>query len=1801
MLTEMSSEEEGSEQVDSEQEIQIRRRKTIQRLDSDEEEVEDSGIVIDSMEVSSQSSSSEESGDESEGVQSDMSDGQSEKCPICLNKFQGQAMGTPESCDHIFCLECIQEWAKNVNTCPVDRQVFHLILVRKEREGDIIRRIPLDLKEEEDEEEEDEDDVTYCEVCGACDREDRLLLCDACDLGYHCECLEPPLDSVPIDEWFCPQCAPQQLVNQAHAEVYEEVRELLANNFRPSGRVIARTRASEIVRSRIQRRRLAQVLREAQQQNTSNRNVGTVRRKRRTVKKRRKTTKSKKGAVRRRRKTTTRKRKRKSAKSRRTYRPLLPTATVKKRIAEKLGLVNPPAGEMIPRIKATGSNSCSTLPTAFSIFGHREELLHFEDSYEFDEEGDTAVARISSRAFQQNNLKAAAAIFNRSVNRNRRIVCPVPVPSTSSYDILGSILQDQTRLHSKDSPLFNRERTTTLGACKTQQRPINSPDEDRQRSSTRTPLETTRLTSHSSSQPPHNLSTVSSGHGTVAREARRNSYEDEALMSHDPMSEWQQRKKAKAKETKSTSDDDIDIYSDIETISNEGVVEDESSGDEEPEEYSVRNVQKLSPQSQECEVPVNTDSSDDELIIDEGEEQDEKTAESDSSEKVQQESWSSSPSLQATKMYNTEVEKCRPYSPTSPTSPIPMESDEAYVGQKQLENEWHPSSPEMNELQPKSPTSSDDEVQLPKSPISVDDDMQPKSPASIDDDAQLKSPVSIKSPDQSRSPASGDNEDIQQPKSPSENDDMHENKSSISVEDAMQPKSPEEMNPRSPDLEDEEEEEEAQPVSPKNNQLYSSSPEMKDDSLEGLSLSGIRPRSPHDQNEGKMNLLYMNEEKLNGNRINYLNSEVHHQGDEDDVITARLDSPISEAEEVFEEKKELDDGVEDISEDSVPEEISREVTEEQPVEEEKEEEESDEAANMANDDDDDQLVKNLPEIQDIKLVKSDVEDIDDSPPPPPPPRDLLTPTNPRTKVHQKTCPRASREAKKAEIDISWKKPSKSSKERSYRDGKPRDQNLLFRQRELKEEIKPSRKREERRSRNEDEDDKRRSESRKDSRRDDSDNRKDSRRESRREFVKDNRKESESKSRKESEKRKDDKWGRRKEKRHSSRERDERRHRHDKSRNRQVRHSDRKQDDYMHYYNEEKEVLNISMEKPERDVRKVDDNIIVEKREKHVKKNKQEEVSSQPEAKSPSPEEDIGSKEIISKDGSIIINVNYNRNTRNPPPAPVELFKKPSPSPLPPPSPVIPTPASSPEVVDLPPEPKRIRRRGVDSKRSNHRRPEVITISESDDEEDNVSARLSIPAAPPLPPLQQNVPLYENDVSQKSPECHLDFTGMFKKRVPRSPSPPSPSENESYDPCEPTSSPVPDQPKPPRDPKPPPSPERPPLPPEPEPQPKHEEVLLPPPPIPAMLAPKPSFLTPPPPPLHLAPFMPRPMPAPLQWSLSKPGQPPYTMLFPATANQMVMQGNFIHSMPGHLPHHLTGAPPSNMGGLIPMRPQPEMMMLRHPTGPIAATALLPTPPNNLRPISLPDVTQPPPRLADLNHLRTTEVPTVTIACSVPQYNQPSMEITNDVVDMEVDSPYSPVDSCGASPAPDSPPPMATSSPNPPPKDAFDALLAAVPKLLEDKRTRDLLVAGAAKVSKLSRHRGNAKGGAETKKKSSKHKMKKYSQKKEVAVKMNESQLKIIDDLPSSAVEMQVKEKFLKKLNRQERVVEEVKLSLKPFYNKRNISKEDYKAILRKCVPKICHNKSGEINPVKIKAMVDTYVRKYRHMKRKKFES
>ncbi|XP_030341215.1 PHD and RING finger domain-containing protein 1 isoform X2 [Strigops habroptila] len=192
------------------------------------------------------------------------SDEDGEHCPICLNTFRDQVVGTPENCSHYFCLDCIVEWSKNANSCPVDRILFMNINIRAHFGGEILRKIPVENTIFQGN--YGEDDPTFCEVCGRSDREDRLLLCDGCDAGYHMECLNPPLSEIPVDEWFCPACAPMGVSAAADTDHVsdEEVAAIMADvtpttsRLRPHARTraIARTRQSERVRATVNRNRI---------------------------------------------------------------------------------------------------------------------------------------------------------------------------------------------------------------------------------------------------------------------------------------------------------------------------------------------------------------------------------------------------------------------------------------------------------------------------------------------------------------------------------------------------------------------------------------------------------------------------------------------------------------------------------------------------------------------------------------------------------------------------------------------------------------------------------------------------------------------------------------------------------------------------------------------------------------------------------------------------------------------------------------------------------------------------------------------------------------------------------------------------------------------------------------------------------------------------------------------------------------------------------------------------------------------------------------------------------------------------------------------------------------------------------------------------------------------------------------------------------------------------------------------------------------------------------------------------------
>lgn len=104
-------------------------------------------------------------------------------CPICLRSFGSQSIGFPKDCasaEHCFCATCIEEWSKNVSTCPIDRTDFTAICILDNwTNKNLVKTVKVDKKEyNENEAPVEAEDLTYCEVCRSPHREHMMLLCD---------------------------------------------------------------------------------------------------------------------------------------------------------------------------------------------------------------------------------------------------------------------------------------------------------------------------------------------------------------------------------------------------------------------------------------------------------------------------------------------------------------------------------------------------------------------------------------------------------------------------------------------------------------------------------------------------------------------------------------------------------------------------------------------------------------------------------------------------------------------------------------------------------------------------------------------------------------------------------------------------------------------------------------------------------------------------------------------------------------------------------------------------------------------------------------------------------------------------------------------------------------------------------------------------------------------------------------------------------------------------------------------------------------------------------------------------------------------------------------------------------------------------------------------------------------------------------------------------------------------------------------------------------------------------------------
>jgi hypothetical protein len=125
-------------------------------------------------------------------------------CPICLSPIINKSI--LDICEHEFCKECIDQWAKLSSECPCCKDEFKKIIYW-DNNSQQSRRVRKRKFKYEDEEEEPWL-LTCSENCMICKKnidEHLLLLCDKCKFNI-CHTYCAGLELIPDEDWFCFDC-----------------------------------------------------------------------------------------------------------------------------------------------------------------------------------------------------------------------------------------------------------------------------------------------------------------------------------------------------------------------------------------------------------------------------------------------------------------------------------------------------------------------------------------------------------------------------------------------------------------------------------------------------------------------------------------------------------------------------------------------------------------------------------------------------------------------------------------------------------------------------------------------------------------------------------------------------------------------------------------------------------------------------------------------------------------------------------------------------------------------------------------------------------------------------------------------------------------------------------------------------------------------------------------------------------------------------------------------------------------------------------------------------------------------------------------------------------------------------------------------------------------------------------------------------------------------------------------------------------------------------------------------------------
>lgn len=130
-------------------------------------------------------------------------------CAICIDTINIKK-GVLD-CDHKYCFECIENWTKETNKCPICK-INSKLLRTFEGNKFISSNFLNDQDFQFENPREPIDEIIenadpFCYVCNTSENANFMLICDKCDTKCcHINCLDPPMRFIPEDEWYCDYC-----------------------------------------------------------------------------------------------------------------------------------------------------------------------------------------------------------------------------------------------------------------------------------------------------------------------------------------------------------------------------------------------------------------------------------------------------------------------------------------------------------------------------------------------------------------------------------------------------------------------------------------------------------------------------------------------------------------------------------------------------------------------------------------------------------------------------------------------------------------------------------------------------------------------------------------------------------------------------------------------------------------------------------------------------------------------------------------------------------------------------------------------------------------------------------------------------------------------------------------------------------------------------------------------------------------------------------------------------------------------------------------------------------------------------------------------------------------------------------------------------------------------------------------------------------------------------------------------------------------------------------------------------------